>query len=101
MLPASALPGGTRPGILNAAQSTRGFAAAMARLRAAMQSHSFPTSASPLALDRVVRQLDSRTRAEGFHVLQSWDYRAHRFVGDQTAILMLDRMAIAGVPAND
>src|SRR5437016_6087978 len=94
----SALDGTTRRDILDAAQSTGGFRAAAARLRAGMQNHTFATSGAPLALDRAVRQLDSRTRAEGFHVLQSWDYRAHRFVQDITPVLMLDRIAGSGVP---
>jgi hypothetical protein len=61
-----------------------------------MREHTFPTSGAPIALDRIVRDLDRRTRAEGFHPLQSWDYRAHRFVDEPTAILMLNRVASRG-----
>jgi hypothetical protein len=89
----TALDGPTRRTILEATDRTRGFNGALVRLRGAMQSHTFPTAAAALALDRVVRHLDTRTRAEGFHVLQAWDYRAHRFVDHIVPVLMLDRFA--------
>ena len=47
----------------------------------------------------MVRDLDKRTRVDGFHALQSWDYRAHRFVDEPTAILMLNRVASRGESA--
>jgi hypothetical protein len=86
----------TRAEILDAVQRSRDSATAIARLRTRMREHAFPTSAAPIALDRIVHDLDRRTRAEGFHPLQSWDYRAHRFVDDPTAILMLNRVAGRG-----
>src|SRR5262249_10103217 len=79
--------------ILDAVESTRGHASAVACLRTRIREHTFPTSGSPIALERIVRDLDRRTRITGFHALQSWDYRAHRFVDEPTAILMLNRVA--------
>ncbi len=86
----------TRVEILDAVQRSRDSATAIARLRTRMREHAFPTSAAPIALDRIVHELDRRTRAEGFHALQSWDYHAHRFVDDPTPILMLNRVAGRG-----
>jgi hypothetical protein len=85
--------------ILDAVESTRGHATAMAGLRKRIREHTFPTSGSPIAFERMVRDLDRRTRIDGFHALQSWDYRAHRFVDEPTAILMLNRVASRGEPA--
>ncbi|MEO9035467.1 MAG: hypothetical protein ABI442_08165 [Gemmatimonadaceae bacterium] len=96
-----ALGGHTRGAILDAAGRLGGFRAALGRLRAGMQSHTFATSVAPLALDRVLRQLDARTRAEGFHVLQAWDYRAHRFLDHTAPALMLERVAIRRAPGVD
>jgi hypothetical protein len=86
----------TRVEILDAVQRSRDSATAIARLRTRMREHAFPTSGATIALDRIVHDLDRRTRAEGFHALQSWDYHAHRFVEDSTAVLMLNRVASRG-----
>jgi hypothetical protein len=85
--------------ILDAVPSRRGYATAMEAMRKRMRAHTFPTSGSVIALEPMVRDLDRRTTAEGFHALQSWDYRAHHFVGEPTAILMLNRVAGRGAPA--
>jgi hypothetical protein len=71
-------------------------AGGLARLRAAMRSHRLPTSAGPVSLAGVVQSLDNRTKQEGFHVLESWDYRAHRFARDIVPVLMLDRCIAGG-----
>ena len=89
----------TRVEILDAVQRSRDSTTAIARLRTRMREHTFPTSGAPLVLDRIVHDLDRRTRAEGFYALQSWDYHAHRFVDDPTAILMLNRVASRGASA--
>jgi hypothetical protein len=69
---------------------------AVARLRSAMRSHRLPTSSGPVSLGSVVQSLDHRTKKEGFHVLESWDYRAHRFARDIVPVLMLDRCVADG-----
>src|SRR5262245_65589681 len=55
---------------------------ALTCLRAAMRSHRLPTSGLPVSLASVVQSLDNRTKKEGFHVLESWDYPAHHFTRD-------------------
>jgi hypothetical protein len=47
-------------------------------LRDRFRSHSFPG----VSLQQVVRQLDSRTREDGFHALNDWDGKAERFLED-------------------
>lgn len=89
----------TRIEILDAVQRSRDSATAIARLRTRLREHAFPTTSATIALDRIVHDLDRRTRAEGFHALQSWDYHAHRFVDDSTAVLMLNRVASHGASA--
>src|SRR5262245_30853322 len=61
-------------------QLTRGADAsdALARLRIAMRSHRLPLSRAPVSIAGAVQSLDDRTKKEGFHVLESWDYRAQR-----------------------
>lgn len=63
------------------------------RLRKAMRSHTLSRE-----LRRVVDALDSRTRREGFHVLEGWDFASHRFAKDIAPVLLVDyceRMGIA------
>jgi hypothetical protein len=92
----SLLDGDARADILTQL-SRRGDAAdSVARLRSAMRSHRLPTSRGPVSLAGVVQSLDSRTKKEGFHVLESWDYRAHRFARDIVPVLMLDRCVADG-----
>jgi len=45
-------------------------------LRDGFRSHSFPG----VSLQQVVHRLDSRTRDDGFHVLNDWDGKAERFL---------------------
>ena len=73
----------------------------MLRLRAAMGVHVFPTAGAPLDLRRIVDTLDTRARANGLHVLQSWDFQMHRFADDIAPVLMLDYCARTGVPIHD
>ncbi len=100
----TALTGHTRADILDQLEAARGGTAADAvgRLRGAMRAHTFRTSTSALSLQRVVKALDRSTRHEGFHALQSWDYRLHRFSDDIVPVLMLDRFVQErGSPAAD
>jgi hypothetical protein len=94
------LGGSARVEIVNALVPDNGddCSAALARLRGGMRSHTFRTAAGPVALERLVRALDQRTCAEGFHVLESWDYRQHRFAADIAPVLLLDRCAATGLP---
>jgi hypothetical protein len=93
------LAGDARGRILDALETKGDLTHALARLRAAMRAHVFPTGGAPLDFARIVSTFDRATRAEGFHVLESWDYRAHRFSTDTVPVLMLERCAAADVPA--
>ena len=86
-----ALAHGARPRILDALESSGDFAHACDRRRSAMRSHIFPTTGEPLRLHRIVQSFDTRLRRAGLHVLESWDYVAHRFAPEITPVLMLDR----------
>lgn len=92
-----ALASGRRAEILDALLASGDAMQALKRLRGAMKTNTFPTLGKPLALERVVRSFDAKTRTEGFHVLASWDYRAHRFAEDIVPVLMLDRGPAAPV----
>lgn len=99
------LRGSTRGEILDALLSEGGPSSdgALARLRRAMHTHTFPVAAGKektVNLRRVVDALDARTRREGLHVLQGWDYIAHRFPDEIAPVLLLDYCERAGV-AND
>ena len=69
----------------------RGGSSALGRLRRAMASHTMSAAGGKLALDKVVRRLDQRTRQDGFHVLHNWNPGTHRFTDDVVPVLMLDR----------
>jgi hypothetical protein len=96
------LRGSARTEILDALTTEGGSDGALARLRRAMHAHTFPTATAkkPLSLRRLVDTLDARTRREGLHVLQGWDYVAHRFPDEIAPVLLLDYCERAGV-AND
>ena len=94
---ASLLAPDARQGMLESVRSPDGVVASLARLRRAMRSHAFPANGATQSLARVVQALDQRTKTEGFHVLESWDYVGHRFAEHIVPVLMLDRCAAAGV----
>ena len=89
-----ALSDGLRPRILDALTSYDDFRDSASALRSAMRSHTFPTGGEPLRLQRIVQSFDTRARRAGLHVLESWDYVAHRFAPEITPVLMLDRCAL-------
>jgi hypothetical protein len=84
---------GGHTAVLEQLSDTPDFREALRQLRAGMRSHRFAAPQVPGSLERIVQSLDGRTRREGFHLLESWDYRAHRFSGDSIPVLMLDRCA--------
>jgi hypothetical protein len=89
------LSGSARHDILDAL--VNGDGDALARLRHAMRTHTFVTSAGPLSLRSMVDRLDARTQGEGLHVLQGWDFVAHRFPDEIAPVLLLDFCARSGV----
>ena len=94
----TALDSGLRAEIVDIAQRAGGLDAALAHLRKAMRSHTFPTASGAVSLRRIVDTLDARTRREGMHVLQGWDFVAHRFPDDIAPVLLLDYCARLGIP---
>ena len=92
----SMLAASARQQLVDALRSAGGAEASLARLRRAMRSHMFPAHGGKQSLARVVQALDQRTKTEGFHVLESWDYVAHEFAHEITPVLMLDRCASNG-----
>ena len=93
----TALKGATRVEIVDRALEAGNLREAIQQLRAGMRSHVFKTRSRPLALDHIVRKLDSRTRQEGFHVLQAWDHGKHHFTREIIPVMMLDRFAGEGI----
>jgi len=96
----AALRDDARGAMLDAALDAGGLDAALAHVRKAMRSHVFPAASGALSLRRTVDTLDARTRREGMHVLQGWDFVAHRFPKDIAPVLLLDYCAQLGIPAH-
>ena len=82
-----------RQKIVESLRSPSGMQESLARLRRGMRSHAFAANGTTHSLARVVQALDHRTKAEGFHVLESWDYVGHKFADQIVPVLMLDRCA--------
>lgn len=95
-----ALSDGMRPRMLDALTAHDDFAGCASALRSAMRAHTFPTGAAPVRLQHIVQSFDTRARRAGLHVLESWDYVAHRFAPEITPVLMLDRFALDGIPVD-
>ena len=94
-----ALGAGTRGEIVDAAMEGADVPASLAHLRKAMRSHEFRTTSGTVSLRRMVDTLDARTKREGMHVLQGWDFVAHQFPKDIAPVLLLDYCARIGIPA--
>jgi hypothetical protein len=93
------LRGDVRHEIVDVALNAGDVDAALSAIRKGMRSHAFPISSGAINLRRMVDTLDTRTRHEGMHVLQGWDFVAHRFPKDIAPILLLDYCARLGIPA--
>src|SRR5437868_307587 len=85
---AAVLRGDTRRHILDALPIADDIERACERLRAAMRSHVFKTADGDVRLNRIVQSFDQRTQRTGLHVLESWNYREHRFADDIVPVLM-------------
>lgn len=94
----AALRGAVRAEIVDRALKTGSILEALRTLRAGMRGNAFRTGGEPLALDGVVREMDRRTRREGFRVLHAWDPAQHHFTDEIIPVLLLDYAARAGVP---
>jgi hypothetical protein len=94
----SLLRGDARGRLVDALVDDRDVEGSLDRLRKALRSHL--SSSGSTDLRRVVDTLDARTRREGFHVLQSWDFVEHRFAKDIAPALLIDYCARIGIPPN-
>ena len=92
--------GTTRREILDALRNPPGASRKRSGIsRTAMRvAHLSDGCGTASALQRLVETLDRRCQAEGFHVLQSWDFQAHRFADDIAPVLLLEYCARAGGP---
>jgi hypothetical protein len=63
------------------------------RLRSAMCEHQFRVASGSLALRRIVGSFDAKSRREGLHVVQPWDFQAHRFTKDIAPVMLVDYCA--------
>ena len=63
------------------------------RLQSAMREHRFPVVSGALALRRIVDSFDAQSRREGLHVVQPWDFQAHRFTKDIAPVMLVDYCA--------
>jgi hypothetical protein len=72
----AALAGPFRRTVVAAASDAKDMAQALRRLRDSMRAHAWRAYDTHLRLDRIVRENDSRTRQDGFHVLHDWDGKA-------------------------
>src|SRR5690349_16617329 len=60
-----------------------------AQLRAAMRRNAFVGGARA-DLQPVLASLDARTRMEGLHLTQAWDFAAQKFSAETVPVLLLD-----------
>jgi hypothetical protein len=88
-----ALSGDVRRGIVATALRDRDRQAAVARLRTAIRTRSYRTATGVLDLDRVVSDLDSATRRDGFHAFLEWHEVAYRFIEEEIPVVLLDYIA--------
>ncbi len=84
------LKGTVREEILDEVQKAGTFKQSLKRLRSEMRSHTFKTASDQLVLDRLARDLDHRTREDGFYVLHAWHHVSHKFTNDNMPVLLLD-----------
>lgn len=56
-------------------------------------AHAFPPGAKTLSLRKVVDSMDAKCRREGLHVMQAWDFKAHRFSDEPAPALLVEHCA--------
>ncbi len=86
------LNGPLRREILVRLAQSKSFDDSLRRLREAMRSHRFRSNAGRVELVGIVGALDSRTRKDGFHVLQDWDGKADKLNEETIPVDVLDFM---------
>ena len=84
------LEGPIRHQILDDLSALTDFREALQRLRTGMRTNTFKYGSSALALDRLVKTLDTRTREDGFHALHDWDGKADKLNEDIIPVDLLN-----------
>ena len=69
----SALAGSAREELVTDISREPTLGAALERLRDSFRANTFKTGGHQIHLDKLIRDYDGRTRAEGFHILNDWD----------------------------
>jgi DNA-binding transcriptional ArsR family regulator len=80
---AQALAEPARRAIVERLVDAKDLGEALRRLRDSFQSHTFMVGGESIDLAPAIKKLDSRTRADGFHVLHDWDGMADQ-VNEET-----------------
>lgn len=58
-----------------------------------MRAHRFPVASGAMALRRIVDSFDAKSRREGLHVVQPWDFQAYHFTKDIAPVMLADYCA--------
>ena len=69
----SALAGSAREELVTEVSGEATLGASLERLRDSLRVNTFKTRGYQIHLDKMIRDYDGRTRAEGFHILHDWD----------------------------
>jgi hypothetical protein len=85
-----ALHGSTRRAIVDDALRGGDGAPAFEAMQSAMRANTFPTASGPLVLRRIVDSFDAKSRREGLHVVQGWDFQNLRFTTDNSPSLLVE-----------
>jgi hypothetical protein len=101
------LRGTARREMVDELSQAKTFGEALRRLLGGMRANAWTAGSAPISLDRIVKDYDRRTRAEGFHVLHDWDGVADKvnediipvdvlhYLDDQRGAEPVDRGALA------
>jgi hypothetical protein len=87
------LAGPARQAVVAEAATAPDLSRALLRLRERMHGNVWPSGAQSIHLDALVRDLDRRTRADGFHALHDWDGQADHVSADTIPIDVLNYLA--------
>lgn len=89
-----ALDGPTRREIVDDVGHAKDLGRALQRLRTHFQSDTFRTGTGSILLASPLKRLDSRTRADGFHVLHDWDGIADHVNDDTIPVDVLNYLIV-------
>ena len=88
------LDGSARADIVHRAAAAADMGEALRRLRDVFQSDRFDADGESIDLAPAIKKLESRTRADGFHVLHDWDGIADRVNEDTIPVDVLNYLIV-------